>query len=87
MNSPFRLPACYLHQGVFRRPTSPGSEKLDVPTLIIHGDDDQTCVADSALLLAKIVKNAKLKSTRRAARLCTTHKNLVKRGLARVHQA
>lgn len=37
-------------------------KKIDVPTLIIHGDDDQIVpVADSALLSAKLVKNATLK--------------------------
>jgi non-heme chloroperoxidase len=37
-------------------------KKIDVPTLILHGDDDQIVpIADSALLSAKIVKNATLK--------------------------
>jgi non-heme chloroperoxidase len=37
-------------------------KKIDVPTLIIHGDDDQIVpIADSALLSSKIVKNATLK--------------------------
>src|SRR5262245_53471850 len=37
-------------------------KKIDVPTLIIHGDDDQIVpIADSALLSAKIVPNATLK--------------------------
>jgi non-heme chloroperoxidase len=36
--------------------------KIDVPTLIIHGDDDQIVpIADSALLSSKIVKDATLK--------------------------
>ena len=36
--------------------------KFDVPTLIIHGDDDQIVpIAASALLTAKLVKNATLK--------------------------
>jgi non-heme chloroperoxidase len=34
-------------------------QKIDVPTLIIHGDDDQIVpIAASALLSAKIVKRA-----------------------------
>jgi len=51
-------------------------KELDVPTLIIHGDDDQIVpIADSALLSAKIVKNAKLKVYKGASHgLCTTHK-------------
>jgi non-heme chloroperoxidase len=37
-------------------------KRFDVPTLIIHGDDDQIVpIADSALLSAKIVKGAILK--------------------------
>lgn len=37
-------------------------KKIDVPTLIVHGDDDQIVpIADSALLSAKIVKHATLK--------------------------
>ena len=37
-------------------------KRIDVRTLIIHGDDDQIVpIADSALLAAKIVKQATLK--------------------------
>jgi len=37
-------------------------KRFDVPTLIIHGDDDQIVpIADSALLSAKLVKDATLK--------------------------
>ena len=37
-------------------------KKIDVPTLIMHGDDDQIVpIGDSALLAAKLVKNATLK--------------------------
>jgi non-heme chloroperoxidase len=37
-------------------------EKIDVPTLFLHGDDDQIVpIGASALLAAKIVKNATLK--------------------------
>jgi non-heme chloroperoxidase len=37
-------------------------KKFDVPTLILHGDDDQIVpIADTALLSAKLVKNAILK--------------------------
>jgi non-heme chloroperoxidase len=36
--------------------------KIDVPTLVLHGDDDQIVpIADSALLSAKLVKGARLK--------------------------
>jgi len=37
-------------------------KKFDVPTLIVHGDDDQIVpIADSALLSAKLIKNSILK--------------------------
>ncbi|HTR50311.1 MAG TPA: alpha/beta hydrolase [Kofleriaceae bacterium] len=38
-------------------------KKIDVPTLIVHGDDDQIVpYADSAPLTAKLVKNARLET-------------------------
>jgi non-heme chloroperoxidase len=37
-------------------------KKFDVPTLILHGDDDQIVpIGAAGLMSAKIVKNAKLK--------------------------
>jgi non-heme chloroperoxidase len=37
-------------------------KKIDVPTLVLHGDDDQIVpIADSALLSSKIIKKATLK--------------------------
>jgi non-heme chloroperoxidase len=37
-------------------------KRIDVPTLIIHGDDDQIVpIGDSALLSSKLVKDATLK--------------------------
>jgi non-heme chloroperoxidase len=52
-------------------------QKIDVPTLIIHGDDDQIVpIADSAVLTAKLVKQATLKVYPGAPHgLCSTHKN------------
>jgi non-heme chloroperoxidase len=54
-------------------------KKIDVPTLIIHGDDDQIVpIADTALLSAKLVKGATLKVYPAAPHgLCSTHKNQV----------
>ena len=51
--------------------------KFDVPTLIIHGDDDQIVpIAASAMRSSKIVKNATLKVYKGAPHgLCTTHKD------------
>jgi non-heme chloroperoxidase len=51
-------------------------KKFDIPTLIIHGDDDQIVpIADSALLSSKIVKGAILKIYPGAPHgLSSTHK-------------
>ena len=54
-------------------------KKIDVPTLILHGDDDQIVpIADSALLGAKLVKGSVLKVYNGAPHgICTTHKDQV----------
>jgi non-heme chloroperoxidase len=54
-------------------------KKIDVPTLILHGDDDQIVpIADSALLSSKIVKGATLKVYPGAPHgMCTTLKDQV----------
>jgi non-heme chloroperoxidase len=54
-------------------------KKIDVPTLIIHGDDDQIVpIQASALKSSKLVKNADLKIYKGAPHgLCTTHKEKV----------
>jgi non-heme chloroperoxidase len=54
-------------------------KKIDVPTLIIHGDDDQIVpIGDSALLSSKIVKNNTLKIYPGAPHgLTATHKDQV----------
>jgi non-heme chloroperoxidase len=54
-------------------------KKFDVPTLIIHGDDDQIVpIAASALLSSKLVKGATLKVYSGAPHgLCTTLKEQV----------
>ncbi|MDA8388738.1 MAG: alpha/beta hydrolase [Nitrospiraceae bacterium] len=53
--------------------------KFDVPTLIIHGDDDQIVpIGASAQLSSRLVKDAKLKVYPGAPHgLCSTHKNEV----------
>jgi non-heme chloroperoxidase len=58
-------------------------KKIDVPTLILHGDDDQIVpIADSALLSAKIVKSATLKVYKGAPHgMCTTQKDRVNEDL------
>ncbi|HEX4197996.1 MAG TPA: alpha/beta hydrolase [Caulobacteraceae bacterium] len=54
-------------------------KRIDVPTLILHGDDDQIVpIADSAMLSAKIVKDAMLKVYPGAPHgMCTTRKDEV----------
>lgn len=58
-------------------------KKIDVPALILHGDDDQIVpIANSALLSAKLVKNATLKVYKGAPHgLCTTHKQRINEDL------
>ena len=58
-------------------------KKMDMPTLFLHGDDDQIVpIADSAILAAKLVKNGKLKVYKGAPHgMCTTHKNEVNEDL------
>jgi len=54
-------------------------KKIDVPTLILHGDDDQIVpIADSALLSSKLIKNARLEVYKGAPHgMCTTLKDKV----------
>src|SRR5437773_7929133 len=57
------MPACYFCIKAFSETDmTEDLKKIDIPTLILHGDDDQIVpIADSAMLSAKLVKNAKLK--------------------------
>src|SRR5229473_7239840 len=52
-------------------------KKIDVPTLVLHGDDDQIVpIADSALLSSKLIKDASLLIYKGAPHgLCSTHKD------------
>lgn len=54
-------------------------KKIDVPTLILHGDDDQIVpIANSALLSAKIIKGAILKVIPGAPHgMCSTLKDTI----------
>jgi non-heme chloroperoxidase len=54
-------------------------EKFDVPTLILHGDDDQIVpISASALMSAKIVKGATLKVLPGLPHgMCSTHKDRI----------
>jgi non-heme chloroperoxidase len=57
--------------------------KFDVPTLILHGDDDQIVpIADSAMLSARLIKDAELKIYKGAPHgMCSTHKDQVNQDL------
>ena len=59
-------------------------KKFDVPTLILHGDDDQIVpYADAALLSAKLVKGATLKIYPGLPHgMCSTHKDMINADLA-----
>ena len=52
---------------------------IDVPTLVMHGDDDQIVpIADSALLSVKLLKNGTLKVYERFPHgMCTTHADVI----------
>jgi len=52
---------------------------IDVPTLVMHGDDDQIVpIANSALLSAKLLKKGTLKVYERLSHgMCTTHADVV----------
>ena len=54
-------------------------KKIDVPTLIMHGDDDQIVpIGNSALLSSKLVKNSMLKVYPGLPHgMCSTHKDLI----------
>jgi len=52
---------------------------IDVPTLVMHGDDDQIVpIADSALLSVKLLRNGRLKVYEKFPHgMCTTHADVV----------
>ena len=59
--------------------TTEDLKKFDVPTLILHGDDDQIVpIGSAALMSSKIVKDAKLVVYKGAPHgMCTTLKDRV----------
>ncbi|EHK55666.1 alpha/beta fold hydrolase [Allomesorhizobium alhagi] len=54
-------------------------KKIDIPVLVMHGDDDQIVpIADSALLAAKLLKHGTLKVYKGLPHgMCTTHPDIV----------
>jgi non-heme chloroperoxidase len=74
------FPAAYFCIKAFSETdTTEDLKRIDVPTLILHGDDDQIVpIGASAMLSSKIVKNATLKVYKGAPHgMCTTHKDQV----------
>jgi non-heme chloroperoxidase len=72
------MPASYFCIKAFSETdTTEDLKKFDVPTLFLHGDDDQIVPIKAAALRAvEIVKGAKLKVYKGAPHgLCTTHKD------------
>jgi non-heme chloroperoxidase len=59
--------------------TTEDLKRFDIPTLVLHGDDDQIVpYADAALISSKIIKNAKLVIYKGAPHgMCTTLKDRV----------
>jgi non-heme chloroperoxidase len=60
-------------------------KSIDVPTLVMHGDDDQVApIADSAPLSAKLLRNGTLKVYEKFPHgMCTTHAEVVNSELLR----
>jgi non-heme chloroperoxidase len=84
------MPACYFCIKAFSETDQTEDlKKIDAPTLILHGDDDQIVpIADSALLSVKLVKGATLKVYKGAPHgMCTTHKDQVNSDLLAFLQA
>jgi non-heme chloroperoxidase len=78
------FPASYFCIKAFSETDLTGDlRKIDVPTLILHGDDDQIVpIADSAMLSAEIVKGAVLKVYKGGPHgMCTTMKDQVNQDL------
>jgi non-heme chloroperoxidase len=69
--------------------TTEDLKKFDVPTLILHGDDDQIVpIGAAAMLSSKIVKNAQLKVYPGGPHgMCTTRKDEVNADLLKFFEA
>ena len=78
------MPACYFCIKAFSETDmTEDLKKIDVPTLILHGDDDQIVpIADSAMLSANLVRKSELKIYKGAPHgMCTTEKERVNQDL------
>ena len=78
------FPACYLCIKAFSETDQTEDLKqMDIPTLILHGDDDQIVpIAASAMKSSKLIKNANLKIYKGGSHgMCTTQKDEVNKDL------
>ena len=68
-----------LHQGFSDTDVTEDLRKITVPTLVMHGDDDQIVpYADSAPLSVKLLRNGTLKTHKGFPHgMCTTHRELI----------
>jgi len=74
------LPASYLGIKAFSETDfHEDLKKFDVPTLLMHGDDDQVCPVNiTAIRSAKLIKNATLKVYPGLPHgMCQTHKDVI----------
>src|ERR1043166_7018290 len=74
------FPACYFCVKAFSETDQTEDlKKIDVPTLILHGDDDQIVpIGASAMKSSKLIRNAKLKIYKGGSHgICTTEKTKV----------
>lgn len=74
------LPASYFSVAAFSETDfSADLKRFDLPTLLLHGEDDQMVpISDSAFLSAKLIRGARLVVVAGAPHgLCTTHKDRV----------
>ena len=74
------FPACYFCIKAFSETDlTEDLKRFDVPTLVLHGDDDQIVpIGNSAVLSSKLIKNATLKVYKGAPHgMCTTLKEQV----------
>jgi non-heme chloroperoxidase len=84
------FPASYFCVKAFSETdTTEDLKKFDVPTLILHGDDDQIVpIGASAMLSSKIVKTAQLKVYPGASHgMCTTQKDEINADLLKFIEA
>jgi non-heme chloroperoxidase len=78
------FPACYFCIKAFSETDQTEDlKKIDVPTLILHGDDDQIVpIGASAMKSSKLIKNATLKIYKGGGHgMCTTQKDEVNKDL------